>query len=514
MPKWLNDAVFYEIYPQSFYDSNGDGIGDINGIIQKLDYVKGLGCNAIWLNPVYDSPFMDAGYDVRDYYKVAPRYGTNEDLVRLFEAAHRKGMKILLDLVPGHTSDTHPWFQIAKRARETDLSNRYIFTKSVWDAPPEYRLMCGICERNGNYLVNYFSSQPALNYGFYEITHPEWQLPPDHPDCLRTAEAIRAVMRFWLDKGADGFRVDMADSLVKNDDEKIATARIWRSVREMLDRDYPDAVMISEWSNPQRSIVNAGFHADFYLDHQGNGYNSLFRKKIGDDNQSFFADSSHGDIEEFLADYFLGYNCSKDKGYICFITNNHDMPRATFYMTDWMIKLTHAFMMTMPGVPFIYYGDEIGMRYRTDLISKEGGFSRTGSRTPMQWSYEKNAGFSDCDEDMLYLPIDKSEGAPNVESQQNDPGSIYANLKALLALRKANPSLRNDSDLEVVYAKSHGFPFVYRRGEFTVFVNPSDNDEQVDYDMNGAEVVYVLGGYENHGSSVRICSRSFLLIKQ
>ena len=110
MPNWLNDAVFYEIYPQSFYDSNGDGIGDINGIIEKLDYVKELGCNAIWLNPVYDSPFMDAGYDVRNYKQVAARYGTNDDLVNLFNEAHKKGIKILLDLVPGHTSDTHPWF--------------------------------------------------------------------------------------------------------------------------------------------------------------------------------------------------------------------------------------------------------------------------------------------------------------------------------------------------------------------------------------------------------------------
>ena len=218
MPQWLNDSVFYEIYPQSFYDTNGDGIGDINGIIEKLDYVKGLGCNAIWLNPVYDSPFMDAGYDVRDYKKVAPRYGTNDDLVRLFDEAHKKGMKILLDLVPGHTSDTHPWFLESKKAQKSEYTNRYIFTKSVWDAPPQYRMMCGICERDGNYLVNYFSSQPALNYGFHEITHPEWQLPCDHPDCLATVEAIKDIMRFWLDKGADGFRVDMADSLVKNDD--------------------------------------------------------------------------------------------------------------------------------------------------------------------------------------------------------------------------------------------------------------------------------------------------------
>ena len=245
MPNWLNDAVFYEIYPQSFCDTNGDGIGDIEGIISKLDYVKSLGCNAIWLNPIYDSPFMDAGYDVRNYKKVAERYGTNDDLVRLFNEAHKKGIKILLDLVPGHTSDQHEWFLEAKKAAKSEYSNRYIFTKSVWDAPPQYRMMCGLCERDGNYMVNYFSSQPALNYGFHEITHPEWQLPCDHPDCLATAEAMKDVMRFWLDKGADGFRVDMADSLVKNDDDKIATAKIWRGVRDMLDTEYPNAAMVA-----------------------------------------------------------------------------------------------------------------------------------------------------------------------------------------------------------------------------------------------------------------------------
>ena len=137
MPNWLNDAVFYEIYPQSFCDTNGDGIGDIEGIISKLDYVKSLGCNAIWLNPIYDSPFMDAGYDVRNYKKVAERYGTNDDLVRLFDEAHKKGIKILLDLVPGHTSDQNEWFLEAKKAAKSEYSNRYIFTKSVWDAPPQ-----------------------------------------------------------------------------------------------------------------------------------------------------------------------------------------------------------------------------------------------------------------------------------------------------------------------------------------------------------------------------------------
>ena len=131
MPEWLEKTVFYEIYPQTFYDSNGDGIGDIQGIIEKLDYVKGLGCNALWINPCFDSPFRDAGYDVRDYKKVAPRYGSNEDLFRLFDEAHRRNMRVLLDLVPGHTSEEHSWFTESKKVTPNDeFKNRYIWTDS------------------------------------------------------------------------------------------------------------------------------------------------------------------------------------------------------------------------------------------------------------------------------------------------------------------------------------------------------------------------------------------------
>ena len=512
---WLKNSVFYEIYPQSFYDSNSDGIGDLRGITIKLDYIKNLGCNAIWINPIYDSPFMDAGYDVRDYKKIAARYGTMDDFTHLLDEAHKRDMKILLDLVPGHTSDTHEWFRQAKTGFPSEYDNRYIFTKCVWDAPTEYRMMCGICDRDGNYMVNYFSSQPALNYGFYEITHPEWQFSSDSPEAWATVDALKDVMRFWLDKGIDGFRVDMADSLVKNDDDKVATAKIWRNIREMMDNDYPDAVLVSEWSNPLRAIVNAGFHADFYLDHQGNGYNELFRKRSAPDadNLSFFADQAHGDITAFLADYVPAYLCSKDHGYISFITNNHDMPRAPFYMSEWMVQLSHAFIMTMPGVPFVYYGDEIGMRYRTDLISKEGGFSRTGSRTPMQWNHDKNLGFSDADEDMLYLPLDYSEGYPTVEDQEGVGGSIYENMKSLIALRKANPELANDSEFEIVYAKEKEYPFVYKRGSFTAFINPSDEDKTIEFDTEGTKEYYFLGGYEIGEDHVVIRSRSFLLLR-
>ena len=138
MPDWLKNAVFYEIYPQSFYDANGDGIGDIPGICEKLDYIKWLGCNALWLNPCFDSPFRDAGYDVRDYKKVAPRYGTNDDLLELFRKAHEVGMHVLLDLVPGHTSEEHPWFRQSCLPEKNEFSNRYIWTGSAWDSPMEY----------------------------------------------------------------------------------------------------------------------------------------------------------------------------------------------------------------------------------------------------------------------------------------------------------------------------------------------------------------------------------------
>lgn len=514
MPKWLNDAVFYEIYPQSYYDTNGDGIGDLQGIIEKLPYVKSLGCNALWLNPVYDSPFMDAGYDVRNHKQIAPRYGTNEDMKRLLDTAHEMGIKVLLDLVPGHTSDTNPWFLEAKKAEKNEFSNRYIFTDNVWEAPSEYRLMCGICQRDGNYLINYFSSQPALNYGFHEVTHPKWQLPTDHPDCIATAEALKDIMRFWLDMGADGFRVDMADSLCKNDDEKISTAKIWQGVRKMLDEEYPEAAIVAEWCHPERAIKNAGFHMDFYLDHYGNGYSKLFRYLDKDGkNQAFFHKSGNGDITAFLDEYLPNYELTKDLGYISFMTNNHDMPRATYYMDKDTIKLSHGMIFTMPGVPFLYYGDELGMRYQSELVSVEGGYSRTGSRSPMQWDSSKNLGFSTADADKLYMPVDSHEDAPTVENQKDDPDSIFKVVTDIIRLRHEIPELGNGSGFEVVYAEKGKYPFVYRRGGYVVFVNPSDDKVSIPFAEGVEEKVYIIGEISFRCKKATMSPSSFAIIK-
>ncbi|HWT26501.1 MAG TPA: alpha-amylase family glycosyl hydrolase, partial [Mobilitalea sp.] len=218
MVSWLNNAIFYEIYPQSFQDSNADGIGDFNGIIRRLEYIRGLGCNAIWMNPCFTSPFMDAGYDVADYYKAAPRYGTNEDLKRIFEEVHRFGMHIILDLVPGHTSDQHPWFKESIEADKNLYTHRYIWTNSIWENPDELLCIRGISDRDGSCGVNFFSTQPALNYGYANPTK-DYQMAPTDPEPMKTRTAIKDIMRFWLTMGCDGFRVDMAGSLVKGDDE-------------------------------------------------------------------------------------------------------------------------------------------------------------------------------------------------------------------------------------------------------------------------------------------------------
>ena len=243
-PEWLADATFYEIYPQSFQDTNADGIGDIPGIIKRLDYIKELGCNAIWLNPCFLSPFGDAGYDVEDYYTVAPRYGTNEDLAHLFEEAHKRDMHVILDLVPGHTAVTHKWFKESMKAKKNEYTDRYVWTDCIWEEPQEMNCIRGISDRDGSCAVNFFSHQPALNYGFY-TQERDWQQPQDAPGPQATLEAMKDVMRFWLTMGCDGFRVDMAGSLVKNDPDSKGTIKLWQNVREFLNAEFPKAAMVS-----------------------------------------------------------------------------------------------------------------------------------------------------------------------------------------------------------------------------------------------------------------------------
>lgn len=507
--EWLADAAFYQIYPQSFYDANGDGIGDIPGITEKLDYVAELGCNALWICPCFDSPFKDAGYDVRDYRRVAPRYGTNDDLVHLMDEAHARGMRVLLDLVPGHTSEEHPWFRESARAEANELSGRYIWTDSAFVGTPQRPSIAGECERDGCYMVNFFKCQPALNYGWSDPSEP-WMSALDAPEALATREALKDVMRFWLDRGADGFRVDMADFLVKDDDEeRVGNTAIWQDVRRMLDEEYPECVLVSEASRPWWAIP-AGFDVDFYLDHPGNGYNTLLRDGGGQgEDHSFFRCGAGGDARRFLDDYLPRLEAVRGKGYVALVTCNHDTPRATRTLGQRELALAWATLLTLPGPPFVYYGDEIGMRY-LDLPTKEGGYARTGSRSPMQWGPGANLGFSTAPAEELYLPVDDAADAPTVEAARADAGSLWHVVHDVLALRHRTPELQADGPFELAAVREDGSAFAYRRGALTLAVNPSPTPWELAVEGEAAPA-YLIGEATASETGLVLGPQSFVI---
>ena len=498
-PSWLKNAIFYEIYPQSFNDSNADGIGDIPGIIQKLGYLQELGINAIWLNPCFELPFQDAGYDVADYYQVAARYGTNDDLKALFEQARKLGIRVILDLVPGHTSILHPWFQQSQLAEPNPYSDWYIWNDSVWrGSESDLAVIRGYAQRDGGYITNFFYCQPALNYGF---AHPDpnqpWQQPTDAPGPQAVRQEMKNIMRYWLEMGASGFRVDMAASLVKRDPGKVETSRFWREVRTWLDQDFPEAVLISEWGKPDEAIA-AGFHVDMLLGFSNPGAVSLFRKRgVGNHRDpyawSFFDPSGHGNIREFVDEYLHFYGATHDAGYISLITGNHDdHPRLADGRDQRMLKVVYTFLLSMPGTPIIYYGDEIGMHYHAGLPSLEGGYVRTGVRTPMQWSGGVNAGFSGAPIEQLYLPIGADFEQINVANQLSDPDSLVQFVSKMTRLRKAHPGLAADGEFTPLLAEAGQLPFVYQRQmgdqRYIIAINPADKPTRyhLAVDMVGA----------------------------
>ena len=516
MTNWLEQSIFYEIYPQTFRDTNGDGIGDLPGIIEKLDYIKTLGCNALWLNPCFESPFGDAGYDVSDYCKVAPRYGSNEDLVRLFAEAHRRGMHVLLDLVPGHTSIEHPWFQASKQPEQNEYTGRYIWSNHAWEDVAGYGSingqLRGISQRDACVAVNFYSLQPALNYGFAKITAP-WQSAVDSPEALATRQAMKDVMAFWLDRGCDGFRVDMAGSLVKDDEGGVETIKLWQDMRAFLDKNYPDAVLISEWGEPDKSL-KGGFHMDFLLQFGTSHYLDLFRCE-----HPFFSREGKGDISRFVATYQANLERTGGKGLMCIPSSNHDMERLRKYLDLEEMKIAFAFLLSMPGAPFIYYGDEIGMRY-VDQVSVEGGYDRTCSRTPMQWGKGGNYGFSAAPAELLYTKQDPAPDAPTVEAQMAEETSLWQEVHKLLELRKATPALCASGTIQFVYCQPEQYPLVYLRSKddtrILVALNPSSQAVSCPCNYTAKQVLYCHGQpvtLENGTLTMAGESAAFLLVE-
>jgi len=511
-PQWLRKAIFYEVYPQSFQDSNGDGIGDLPGLTRRLGYLQELGVNALWLNPIFCSTFFDAGYDVTDYRKVDPRYGGNEAFFAFLKEAHALGFKVLLDLVPGHTSFRHPWFLSSSEGKDSPYADRYIWTDSVWKSPKNYGCLRGCFTRDGAALVNFFSIQPALNYGFYEIDDPAYQESYTGKGPQKTIQAMEEVIRFWLDQGVDGFRVDMAGWLVKNDPESKGTSEVWKKVFHDLSEDYPEAAFVSEWANPELSLTS-GFDMDFLLcdEFHPETYSSLTRY------DPYF--SFHGGRKSPKG-YLDAYRKAKDVAdkthhYAALISGNHDERRMSTLLSREEAKFSFTLDATLPGVFFLYYGDELGLKHVEGLKSVEGGYNRTGDRTPMPWDSSHQAGFTTSAHP--YIPLSPESSVLNVEAEEKDPDSLLNFTRKLLSVKKEHVALENDAAVRFLpVPEGEGkepLLYVVSKADESILIalNPDEVGKTVSIPGKLGEVLLCLGSFSSEEGTLTLAPESLLL---
>lgn len=534
MNSWVKNSIFYQVYPTSFYDNNGDGVGDLQGIIQKLDYIKGLGVNAIWLNPFYASPFMDGGYDISDYYAVNEKFGTMEDFEALVAKCKTLGIRVVIDLVIGHTSNQHPWFLESAKDEKNKYSDWYIWTDSNFNKFAD-KSIHGLHPRDGGYVINYYACQPALNYGFndkprekdpnnaYDLGE-EWKMHYTDERLKPLREEILNIMRFWLNKGIDGFRVDLANSLVKGcvydseDDKDVEGLKwLWNILIGTIKKEYPDAVFVAEWVNPSNAVGKCGFDVD-YLGHDRPEYNDLFRNEKGTNilpsferGDNYFSKNGRQSITAFLQYTARLYRDVHGKGYFSIPSGYHDIVRLAEKKETDSLKVIFAFLLTYKHVPFIYYGDEIGMTHAWG-INKDGGYIRTGARTPMQWNEGKNRGFSETDGG-LYLPVNHEKGQ-SVEAQEKEKNSLLNTVKRLIDLRNKNEALNADAGLKILCCENGGYPLVYERTNeresFVIAVNPSE--KPVIIDTYGEEKLSL--NCRKMGDKTELTGKSFIVFER
>jgi maltose alpha-D-glucosyltransferase/alpha-amylase len=309
-------------------------------------------------------------------------------------------------------------------------------------------------------------------------------------------------MKFWLDAGCDGFRVDMAASLIKNDKDNKAAIKLWRNnLHPWIRENYPHAITIAEWGCPTKAIAGAGFDVDFLLHFGDPGYAEMFfnhtaicGRKIND--ACYFSKKSGGSPAPFINEYFKHYKKTKGKGFISIPTSNHDFQRMNWDRSIDDLKLIYTFIFTWSAIPSLYYGDEIGMRYIPELPNKEGGYTRTGSRTPMQWDKTKNAGFSKAAPSKLYLPLDRDKTRPTVAANENDKNSLLNHIRKLIALRRAESALSTKGNTKIIYTDDNGGPLVYlrsyRKTNFIIALNPSGKKTTASFTLKCKSIETIL----------------------
>jgi maltose alpha-D-glucosyltransferase/alpha-amylase len=452
---WYQTAIFYEVHIRAFMDSNGDGHGDLAGLTQKLDYIKDLGVDCLWILPHYPSPLKDDGYDISDYYGIHPDYGDLDDFKALVEAVHARGLKIIVDLVMNHTSDQHEWFQQSRSSKDSPYRDYYVWSDTdqlykdariifldtepsnwTWDEGSQQY-----------YWHRFYASQPDLNY-----------------DCPAVEAEMVRIAEFWLDLGVDGFRADAVPYLYERDGTNCEnldeTHAFLQRLRKLMDERYPGRIILSEanqWPEDVRLYFADGdeVHMNFHFPLMPRVFMAL---KSGDIQPV---------IDILARTPEIPINCQW-----CTFLRNHDeltLEMVTPEERDWMwaeyapeprmrlnlgirrrlaplldnnkhkILLAFSLLVTLPGTPVLYYGDEIGMGDNIHLRDRDG------VRTPMQWNSDSNAGFSFAPRDTLYAPViaDEIYGHQkiNVAAQVNDPESMLSFVREMIAHRKTVPAL-------------------------------------------------------------------------
>ena len=498
MSTWWQRAVVYQVYPRSFYDSNGDGIGDLNGVRAKLDYIRRLGVDVIWLNPIYKSPNDDNGYDISGYRAIMDEFGTMEDFDRLLAEAHEKGLRIVMDLVVNHTSDEHPWFIESRKSAESPYRDYYIWREGKDGNPPNnwgasFRGSAWErCEETGMYYLHTFSKkQPDLNWENETVRGEVYDL-----------------MRFWLDKGIDGFRMDVINYISKTPEMPdgpmmnrlygnfhpycLNGPRVHEFLQEMNREvlSHYDVMTVGEtpgvsveqaqrYTGPDEHELNMVFQfAHVNLDYDENGKWTLKRVPLDG-------------LRRVLSEWQTGLH---GKGWNSLYLNNHDQPRmvsrfgddSTEALRSASAKMLGVLMHMMQGTPYVYQGEELGMTnvafpdisdYRDidtlnawNEMTGELGVSpehmmacihrrsRDNARTPMQWSAAPNAGFTTG---TPWIGVNPNYETINAEAQENDPDSVLCFYRRLIALRRELPII-TEGDYALLLA-DHPQIFAYQR---------------------------------------------------
>ena len=494
---WYQEAVFYELYLRAFSDGNGDGHGDFKGAIEKLDYVKSLGIDCIWILPMYPSPLRDDGYDVADFTDIHPDYGTLDDFQSFLDAAHKLELKVIIDLIFNHTSDQHPWFQAARNDPTSDFHDYYVWSDKAQKYSEARIIFIDSEESNWTYDTRagkyfwhrFYSNQPDLNY--------------DNP---AVHEEMLGVIRFWLDMGVDGFRADAVPYLYEregtNGENLPETHGFLKKVRRLLNEEYPGRIYIAEanqWPEDLLPYFGDGdeFHMCFHFPLMPRLYMALKRGNkepildvlaqtpaIPPGTQWLIFLRNHDELtlemvteeerqwmwEQYAPEQQMRLNQGIRRRLTPLVDNNR---------RKWL--LLNALLLSLPGAPIIYYGDELGMGDNIDLPD------RYGCRTPMQWSDGRNGGFSQASKSYLPVNDDPVFGYKqvNVKSQEADQSSFLWATRFLLEARSNTPALRKGTleHLNVNNPALLAYWRVHEKSRLLCLYNLSDEQQAISLDL-------------------------------